>query len=170
MIAPVSVLLAQDKSPANKVAVVPLKLADKYGATIALLLMTGLATVPATAGAVNVTLPLVEPASDKIPLPVPAKPIVRVLVAKVRLVFVAGAVPEPPPNTTPPEASNAEDAHVVAEEKYGMPPDVPATVNAGVLVGVATEIKPPVKPTLVTVPPVAGDAQTVLPEPLIDNT
>ena len=33
-----------------------------------------------------------------------------------------------------------------------MPPDVPATVKAGVVVGVATEIRPPVKPTLVTVP------------------
>ena len=33
-----------------------------------------------------------------------------------------------------------------------MPPLVPATVNAGVVVGLATEIKPPVKPTLVTVP------------------
>ena len=33
-----------------------------------------------------------------------------------------------------------------------MPPEVPATVNAGVVVGVATEIMPPVKPTLVTVP------------------
>jgi hypothetical protein len=31
-----------------------------------------------------------------------------------------------------------------------MPPLVPATVNAGVLVAVATEISPPVNPTLVT--------------------
>lgn len=33
-----------------------------------------------------------------------------------------------------------------------MPPEVPATVRAGVVVGVATEISPPVKLTLVTVP------------------
>lgn len=33
-----------------------------------------------------------------------------------------------------------------------MPPFVPATVKAGVVVGVATEIKPPVKLTLVTEP------------------
>ena len=33
-----------------------------------------------------------------------------------------------------------------------MPPDVPATVKAGVVVGVATVIIPPVNETLVTVP------------------
>ena len=44
-----------------------------------------------------------------------------------------------------------------------MPPDVPATVNAGVVVGVATEIRPPVNETLVTVPDVAGAAQTAVP-------
>jgi hypothetical protein len=61
-------------------------------------------------------------------------------------------VAAPPPRTTPVDASSAEDAHVDAEEKYGIPPDVPATVSAGVVVGVATEIKPPVKETEVTVP------------------
>ena len=40
-----------------------------------------------------------------------------------------------------------------------MPPDVPAIVNAGVVVAVATETMPPVQLTLVTVPLVAGDAQ-----------
>jgi hypothetical protein len=49
-------------------------------------------------------------------------------------------------------ASSAEEAHVEVEEKYGIPPLVPATVKAGVVVGLATEIRPPVKPTLVTVP------------------
>jgi hypothetical protein len=48
--------------------------------------------------------------------------------------------------------STPELAQVLALEKYGMPPDVPATVNAGVVLAVATEIKPPVKLTLVTVP------------------
>jgi hypothetical protein len=33
-----------------------------------------------------------------------------------------------------------------------MPPDVPAIVNAGVVVAVATETMPPVQPTDVTVP------------------
>jgi hypothetical protein len=33
-----------------------------------------------------------------------------------------------------------------------MPPEVPAIVNAGVVVGLATETIPPVHPTLVTVP------------------
>jgi hypothetical protein len=37
-------------------------------------------------------------------------------------------------------------------EKYGTPPEVPATVNAGVVVGVATDTMPPVQLTLVTVP------------------
>jgi hypothetical protein len=63
-----------------------------------------------------------------------------------------GAVPAPPPSMTSPAGRTAEDAHVVALLKYTTPPDVPATVNAGVVVGVATEIKPPVKDTLVTVP------------------
>jgi hypothetical protein len=54
--------------------------------------------------------------------------------------------------TTPVAARSAEDAHVDALLKYGIPPDVPATVSAGVVVAVATEIKPPVKDTLVTVP------------------
>ena len=44
-------------------------------------------------------------------------------------------------------------------EKYGMPPLVPATVSAGVVVGLATVIMPPVKLTEVTVPP----------EPVADN-
>jgi hypothetical protein len=45
-----------------------------------------------------------------------------------------------------------ELAQVVALEKYGMPPDVPATVNAGAVVGFATLMIPPVNDTLVTVP------------------
>jgi hypothetical protein len=47
----------------------------------------------------------------------------------------------------------AEDAQVVEPEKYGIPPEVPATVKAGVVVGLATEMSPPVKPTVVTLPP-----------------
>jgi hypothetical protein len=46
----------------------------------------------------------------------------------------------------------AELAQVVPLEKYGIPPDVPAMVNAGVVVAVAIETMPPVHPTDVTVP------------------
>jgi len=45
-----------------------------------------------------------------------------------------------------------ELAQVVALSKYGIPPDVPAIVNAGVVVAVATVTMPPVHPTDVTVP------------------
>jgi hypothetical protein len=64
-------------------------------------------------------------------------------------------------------ASAADDAQVVPLEKYGTPPEVPAIVNAGVVVGLAIETIPPVHPTLVTVPeppPPAGVAQ--VPSPL----
>jgi hypothetical protein len=81
---------------------------------------------------------------------------VNVLVPNTSCVFVAGAAPAPPPRTTPPDARSAEDAHVDVLLKYGIPPEVPATVSAGVVVAVATEIKPPVKDTEVTVPVPAG--------------
>jgi hypothetical protein len=66
-------------------------------------------------------------------------------------------------------ARAAEVAQVVPLVKYGIPPLVPATVNARVPLDVigepATEIKPPVKDcaTLVTVPLVAGAAQVGAP-------
>jgi hypothetical protein len=52
----------------------------------------------------------------------------------------------------PYNVSAAELAQVDPLEKYGIPPDVPAIVNAGVVVAVATETIPPVQPTDVTVP------------------
>jgi hypothetical protein len=76
----------------------------------------------------------------------------------VPVVVVAGAAPAPPPRTNELAASAADVAQVDALEKYGTPPDVPATVKANVpevVIGEpATEIKPPVKDcaTLVTVP------------------
>ena len=75
-----------------------------------------------------------------------------------------GAAPAPPPSTTA-EAVRAPDvAHVDPLEKYGMPPDVPAIVNAGVVVAVAIETMPPVQPTLVTVPaPLATVQPSALP-------
>jgi hypothetical protein len=118
-----------------------------------LLTRTGFVTVPATAGAVNVAVPEVFPDKPRIPEPPPAIPMVNCFAPSVvRKVAVAGAAPEPPPRTGECCANRAEDAHVVKPEKYGMPPEVPATVKAGVVVGVATEINPPVKETLVTVP------------------
>ncbi len=51
-------------------------------------------------------------------------------------------------------------------EKYGMPPEVPATVNAGVVVAVATETIPPVKLTEVTVPPKPVAEMVMEPDPL----
>ena len=50
-----------------------------------------------------------------------------------------------------------------------MPPLVPATVKAGVVVGLATVIMPPVKLTLVTVP-VVGVVQIGTPAPALVNT
>jgi hypothetical protein len=47
-----------------------------------------------------------------------------------------------------------------------MPPLVPATVNAGVVVAVATEMMPPVKLTLVTVPPNPVELIVIAAEPL----
>jgi hypothetical protein len=65
---------------------------------------------------------------------------------------VEGAAPAPPPTTRELAASAALEAQVLLAEKYTIPPLVPATVNAGVVVGVATETIPPVNPTVVTVP------------------
>ena len=66
--------------------------------------------------------------------------------------LAVGDPPAPPPSIKSPVGSSAEEAHVDVPEKYGTPPLMPATVNAGVVVELATEISPPVKPTLVTVP------------------
>jgi|ERR1035438_3987539 hypothetical protein len=69
-----------------------------------------------------------------------------------------GAAPAPPPFVSTFAVKAPEDAQVVAPLKYGMPPDVPATVSASVPLVVIgeppTEIKPPVNDcaTLVTVP------------------
>ena len=76
----------------------------------------------------------------------------RAVRTPVPVVVVAGAAPAPPPITRALAARAADDAHVVPLPKYGMPPDVPATVRAGVVVAVATEMMPPVNETLVTVP------------------
>jgi len=95
----------------------------------------------------------------------PAVPVLtpRAVTTPVPVVIVEGATLAPPPCTSAPEARTADVAHVEELEKYGMPPLVPATVNAGVLVAVATEINPPVKLTLVTVPAPAGVPQVPSP-------
>jgi hypothetical protein len=61
--------------------------------------------------------------------------------------------------------SAAELAQVDALLKYTIPPDVPAMVNAGVVVAVATVTIPPVQPTDVTVPvpPVVQVGEAALP-------
>lgn len=76
----------------------------------------------------------------------------KAVTTPVPVVTVAGAAPAPPPTTKAFAASAADVAQVLALEKYGIPPDVPATVMAGVDVAVAIDNKPPVNPTLVTVP------------------
>lgn len=83
----------------------------------------------------------------------------KAVTTPVPVVTVAGVAPAPPPTTKALAAKAAEDAQVDALEKYGMPPEVPATVNAGVVVGLATVMMPPVKLTVVTVPPDAVEAR-----------
>src|SRR5664279_3439301 len=63
-----------------------------------------------------------------------------------------GADPAPPPSTTPLAVSAPDDAHVAADEKYGMPPLVPATVIDAAALGFVTVTNPPLNATLVTVP------------------
>ena len=78
----------------------------------------------------------------------------------VPVLTVEGATPAPPPTTIAFDVKTPDVAHVDALLKYGIPPDVPATVKAGVVVAVATVMMPPVNPTLVTVP---GAAQVPSP-------
>jgi hypothetical protein len=79
------------------------------------------------------------------------------------VVTVAGAAPAPPPTTSAFAASAALDAQVLAEAKYGIPPLVPAIVNAGTVVGLAMLTMPPVQPTLVTVPVPLPTSQPIAP-------
>ena len=79
------------------------------------------------------------------------------------VVTVLGATPAPPPIINAFAESGPLEAHVLADEKNGMPPDVPVIVNAGVVVGVATLSSPPVKPTLVTVPAPLMGSQPIAP-------
>jgi hypothetical protein len=86
--------------------------------------------------------------------------------APVAVVVVLGATPAPPPITKEFAASAAEVAQVLALEKYGIPPDVPAIVNAGVVVGLVTVTIPPVQPTVVTVPDAVPAGVPQVPSPL----
>jgi hypothetical protein len=88
--------------------------------------------------------------------PVPVPPLATGTTENVAV----GVDPAPPPNIKFPAVKAPEEAQVDAEEKYGMPPEVPATVNAGVVVGLATDIKPPVKDTLDTLPELGRSAAT----------
>jgi len=92
----------------------------------------------------------------------------------VAVVVVLGAAPAPPPITIALAANAPELAQVIPLEKYGIPPDVPATVKAkvpDVVIGEpATEIIPPVNvwATDVTVPdPPPPVAAIVMPPELL---
>ena len=80
----------------------------------------------------------------------PAVPVLtpRAVTTPVPVVIVEGATPAPPPITSALAASAAEDAQVVPLEKYGTPPEVPATVKANVPLLVTGE------PDTDTIPPV----------------
>jgi hypothetical protein len=86
----------------------------RAGALRLLLLVTALVVVPATAGAVNVALPLVAPVRLKIPLEVPANPTVSVGAENVSWVLVAEACVPAVPRTKPPLAREATDVTQVA--------------------------------------------------------
>ena len=105
----------------------------------------------------------------------PAVPVFtpRAVTTPVPVVIVEGATPAPPPIIKEFAARTAEDAQALAEEKYGIPPLVPATVNARVPEVVTgepdTEMMPPVNvwPTDVTVPPPAVEAIVIEPAPFV---
>jgi hypothetical protein len=95
----------------------------------------------------------------------------------VAVVVVEGATPAPPPIIKALAAKAEDEAHAEALLKYGIPPDVPATVRASVpdvVIGdPATDMRPPVKVCATLVTPVPdGVAQVPSPrqkvEPLAD--
>jgi len=89
-----------------------------------------------------------------LPTPVEIPPGVEMLLEESAVMPVTiGEAPAPPPFIKAFNVQRGVLAHVDALEKYGNPPLVPARVKAGVVVGLATEIIPPAKLTLVTVPP-----------------
>ena len=116
-----------------------------------------------------VNVPLVGvPSAPPLTTNAPADPVLtpRAVTTPVPVVVVAGAAPAPPPITSALAASAALDAHALPLLKYGIPPLVPAIVNAGVVVGLAIETMPPVQPTLVTVPePPPPDGVAQVPSP-----
>ena len=117
-----------------------------------------------------VTVPLDGvPKAPPLTTKAPAVPVFtpRAVTTPVPVVVVEGATPAPPPITSALAANAADDAQVDALEKYGMPPEVPATVNAGVVVELATETIPPVKLTEVTVPPEPVAEMLIDPAPLV---
>jgi hypothetical protein len=94
---------------------------------------------------VAVPFPVVKPFT-------PLALLLRAVITPLPVVIVEGATPAPPPTTKAFAAKAAEVAQVDALLKYGMPPEVPAIVNAGVDVGFATVTMPPVQLTDDTVP------------------
>ena len=117
--------------------------------------------VPATIAGVAVPVPplaigrvpLTSAVNDTAPkVGAPAALPCKTVVVVPKLPSTVGATPAPPPSTILFVVNTPEEAQVVPLEKYGMPPLVPAIVNAGVVVGVATDTIPPVQLTDVTVP------------------
>ena len=96
-------------------------------------------------------VPVAVNAGDRIPAVSVQVIAFAVVTASSQREFVGG-LPAPPPFISTPVFKIPEDAQADVLEKYGTPPLVPATVKAGVVVGVPTETMPPVNPTLVTVP------------------
>jgi hypothetical protein len=94
------------------------------------------------------------PSAPPLTTKAPAEPVLtpRAVRTPVPVVTLEGAAPAPPPLINALAVKTPELAQVVPFEKYGMPPDVPAIVNAGVVVDVAIETIPPVQVTSVTVP------------------
>tara|TARA_R110000822_G_scaffold4151_2_gene17919 strand:+ start:46 stop:576 length:531 start_codon:yes stop_codon:yes gene_type:complete len=120
-----------------------------------------------------VTVPLDGvPSAPPLTTNAPAVPVLTpsAVTTPVPVVTVAGAAPAPPPTTNEFAARAADVAQVEALLKYGMPPDVPATVRANVPLDIMGEpetlIMPPVNvwETLVTVPDAAA-AQVGAPAP-----
>ena len=129
-------------------------------------------SVPVTPVVSGRPVALVNVAADGVPIfgvmraglvertipPVPVTVLPSAVITPEPVEIVEGGDPAPPPITRAFATRTADDAQDEAELKYGMPPLVPATVNARVPDVVTgdppTEINPPVKdaPTEVTVP------------------
>jgi hypothetical protein len=132
--------------------------------------MIGVPDAATLVNPLNVALVVMLPFASLTTIPLAALVVTpSAVTTPVPVVIVDGAEPAPPPTTKALDANAADDAQVVPLEKYGTPPEVPATVSASVPEVVTgdpvTETMPPVKvcPTLVTVPEPLVAAQLITP-------